>query len=229
MDKQKVIKDIDDRQEQYFDVATQIWNYAEVGYQEEKSAGLLQQHLSEQGFSIEKGVADIPTAFVGSYGSGAPIIAILGEFDALPGVSQTASPFREKRSEVDAGHACGHHLFGAGSMAAAIETKEWMEANNIAGTLRFYGTPAEEGGAGKVYLVRAGLFDDVDAVLHWHPANSNAAHAASSLSNKSAKFRFTGVASHAAASPWHGRSALDGVEAMNMMVNMMRELSLIHI
>ena len=98
-----------------------------------------------------------------------------------------------------------------------------MEANNIAGTLRFYGTPAEEGGAGKVYLVRAGLFDDVDAVLHWHPANSNAAHAASSLSNKSAKFRFTGVASHAAASPWHGRSALDGVEAMNMMVNMMRE------
>ena len=108
-------------------------------------------------------------------------------------------------------------------MAAAIETKEWMEANNIAGTLRFYGTPAEEGGAGKVYLVRAGLFDDVDAVLHWHPANSNAAHAASSLSNKSAKFRFTGVASHAAASPWHGRSALDGVEAMNMMVNMMRE------
>lgn len=223
VDKQKVIKDIDDRQEQYFDVATQIWNYAEVGYQEEKSAGLLQQHLSEQGFSIEKGVADIPTAFVGSYGSGAPIIAILGEFDALPGVSQTASPFREKRSEVDAGHACGHHLFGAGSMAAAIETKEWMEANNIAGTLRFYGTPAEEGGAGKVYLVRAGLFDDVDAVLHWHPANSNAAHAASSLSNKSAKFRFTGVASHAAASPWHGRSALDGVEAMNMMVNMMRE------
>ena len=115
VDKQKVIKDIDDRQEQYFDVATQIWNYAEVGYQEEKSAGLLQQHLSEQGFSIEKGVADIPTAFVGSYGSGAPIIAILGEFDALPGVSQTASPFREKRSEVDAGHACGHHLFGAGS------------------------------------------------------------------------------------------------------------------
>lgn len=223
VDKQKVIKDIDDRQEQYFDVATQIWNYAEVGYQEEKSAGLLQQHLSEQGFSIEKGVADIPTAFVASYGSGAPIIAILGEFDALPGVSQTASPFREKRSEVDAGHACGHHLFGAGSMAAAIETKEWMEANNIAGTLRFYGTPAEEGGAGKVYLVRAGLFDDVDAVLHWHPANSNAAHAASSLSNKSAKFRFTGVASHAAASPWHGRSALDGVEAMNMMVNMMRE------
>jgi len=221
--KNKIIQDIDDRQEDYFAVATEIWNFAEVGYQEEKSSGLLQQHLSEQGFSIDQGVADIPTAFVASYGSGSPIIAILGEYDALPGVSQTSSPYREKRPEVNAGHACGHHLFGAGSMAAAIETKEWMEENDIQGTLRFYGTPAEEGGAGKVYLVRAGLFDDVDAVLHWHPSSSNSAHAASSLSNKSAKFRFTGVASHAAASPWNGRSALDGVEAMNMMANMMRE------
>ena len=124
---------------------------------------------------------------------------------------------------MNAGHACGHHLFGTGSAAASIAVKAWMEKNDIKGTLRFYGTPAEEGGAGKVYMVRAGLFDDVDAVLHWHPSSSNGANAASSLANKSAKFRFYGVASHAAGSPWNGRSALDGVEAMNYMVNLMRE------
>ena len=222
-DKKSIISDIDAKSEEYFSTAMQIWNFAEVGYQEEKSSGLLQEKLSTEGFTINAGVADIPTAFVASYGSGTPVIAILGEFDALPGVSQTASPFREKREDVNAGHACGHHLFGAGSMAAAIEVKEWMQTNNVKGTLRFYGTPAEEGGAGKVYLVREGLFDDVDAVLHWHPGNSNSANAASSLANKSAKFRFYGVASHAAGSPWNGRSALDGVEAMNAMVNQMRE------
>ena len=222
-EKQSIIENIDKRQDKYFSIAKSIWDFAEVGYQEVKSSALLQSQLSENGFTIETGVAEIPTAFIASYGSGQPVVAILGEFDALPGVSQTASPFREKRPEVNAGHACGHHLFGAGSMAAAIEVKQWMEANNIAGTLRYYGTPAEEGGAGKVYMVREGLFDDVDAVLHWHPSNSNSANASSSLANKSAKFRFYGVASHAAGSPWNGRSALDGVEAMNMMVNMMRE------
>jgi len=222
-EKQQIISSIDAEEADYFSVAMQIWNFAEVGYQEEKSSALLQSTLSKEGFSIEKGVAGMPTAFVASYGAGKPVIALLGEFDALPGVSQTASPFREVRKEASAGHACGHHLFGAASMAAAIEVKQWMKANDIKGTLRFYGTPAEEGGAGKVYMVREGLFDDVDAVLHWHPGNANSADAASSLANKSAKFRFRGVASHAAGSPWNGRSALDGVEAMNMMVNMMRE------
>ena len=221
--KQAIVQSIEDKKDDYFSIAKTIWDYAEVGYQEEKSSALLQDKLRESGFSIKKGVAEIPTAFIASYGSGNPVIAILGEFDALPGVSQTASPFREKRADVNAGHACGHHLFGAGSMAAAIEVKNWMVANNIKGTLRFYGTPAEEGGAGKVYMVREGLFDDVNAVLHWHPSNSNSANAASSLANKSAKFRFYGVPSHAAGAPWFGRSALDGVEAMNMMVNMMRE------
>lgn len=222
-DKQAVINTIQSQDDHYFDMAMQIWNFAEVGYQEEKSTALLQSELKNNGFKIEAGVADIPTAFIASYGSGSPIIAILGEFDALPGISQTASPFREKRDDATAGHACGHHLFGSGSAAAAIAVKAWMEDKKIKGTLRFYGTPAEEGGAGKVYLVREGLFDDVDAVLHWHPSNSNGANASSSLANKSAKFRFYGVASHAAGSPWNGRSALDGVEAMNMMVNMMRE------
>jgi len=222
-DKSIVTSKLDARSDHYFDVAMQIWNFAELGYIEEKSTALLQSELKTAGFSVEAGVVGIPTAFVASFGSGSPVIGILGEFDALPGVSQTASPFKEKRDDVNAGHACGHHLFGSGSAAAAIAVKEWMQSNNIKGTLRFYGTPAEEGGAGKAYLVRGGLFDDVDAVLHWHPGSSNGASAASSLANKSAKFRFYGVASHAAGSPWNGRSALDGVEAMNHMVNMLRE------
>lgn len=221
--KQAIISKLDAKSDHYFGIAKQIWDLAELGYQEENSTALLQAELKSAGFSIEAGVADIPTAFIASYGSGKPVIGILGEFDALPGVSQTAAPMKEKRDDVNAGHACGHHLFGTGSAAAAIAVKDWMQANNIKGTLRFYGTPAEEGGAGKVYMVRGGLFDDVDGVLHWHPSSSNGANAASSLANKSAKFRFYGVASHAAGSPWNGRSALDGVEAMNMMVNMLRE------
>lgn len=222
-EKSLIIKALDAKKDHYFDLAMKIWNHAELGYQEIESSKLLKTELEANGFVTETGVAGMPTSFIASYGSGKPIIAFLGEYDALPGVSQTNAPFREKRKEVNAGHACGHHLFGAGSAAAAITVKEWMEKNKIKGTVRFYGTPAEEGGAGKVYMVRAGLFDDVDAVLHWHPGSSNSANASSSLANKSAKFRFYGVASHAAGSPWHGRSALDGVEAMNMMVNMMRE------
>ena len=220
---EEVIAAIDAKSDDYFNIAKSIWTWAELGYQEEKSSALLQKTLTDAGFTITKGVAEIPTAFIAEYGSGSPIIGILGEYDALPGVSQSENPFKEKREEVNAGHACGHHLFGTGSAAASIAVKEWMVKNDINGTIRFYGTPAEEGGAGKVYMVRAGLFDDVDAVLHWHPSNSNSADAASSLANKSAKFRFYGVSSHAAASPWNGRSALDGVEAMNHMVNLMRE------
>jgi len=219
----KVIQELDSKSESYFKVAKQIWNFAEVGYQEYKSSRLLQEILSNEGFDVEVGVAEIPTAFMASYGQGSPIIGILGEFDALPGITQTESPTREERTDVNAGHACGHHLFGVGSAAAAIAVKNWMMSNNIKGTVRFYGTPAEEGGAGKAYMVRAGMFDDVDAVLHWHPANRNAANAASSLANKSAKFRFYGLSAHAASAPHQGRSALDGVEAMNNMVNMLRE------
>ena len=218
-----VLKELENKSDDYFKIAKQIWNYAEVGYLEFKSSKLLQDELSKEGFSIEKGVAEIPTAFIASFGEGHPIIGVLGEFDALPGITQTESPVREEREDVNAGHACGHHLFGVGSAAAAIAVKNWMQRNNIKGTIRFYGTPAEEGGAGKAYMVRAGLFDDVDAALHWHPANRNAANAASSLANKSAKFRFYGLSAHAARSPHQGRSALDGVEAMNYMVNLMRE------
>ena len=172
---------------------------------------------------MQAGVAEIPTAFVATYGSGHPIIAVLGEFDALPGVSQTADPEKKARPEVNAGHACGHHLFGTASAEAAIAVKEWMKATGQKGTLRFYGTPAEEGGSGKVYMVRGGLFNDVDVVLHWHPGDRNNVRMSSSLANKSAKIRFHGIASHAAAAPERGRSALDGVESFDYMMNMMRE------
>ncbi|MCB0606792.1 MAG: amidohydrolase [Lewinellaceae bacterium] len=214
---------LDSRQAQFAGMAQQIWEWAELGYQEYKSSALLQEALKKEGFEVTAGVAEIPTAFVAAYGSGKPVIGILAEFDALPGVSQDKVPYRQERENCTAGHACGHHLFGTASAAAAIAVKKWLLENKFSGTVRLYGCPAEEGGGGKVYLVRAGLFDDVDAVLHWHPGNSNSAVAGSSLANKSAKFRFYGNASHAAASPWNGRSALDGVEAMDMMVNMMRE------
>jgi aminobenzoyl-glutamate utilization protein B len=221
--KQDVMKSIDAGYDQYTQVANKIWEYAEVGYQETKSSALLQETLSQAGFKIEKGVAGMPTAFIASYGTGKPVIGILGEYDALPGVSQDAVPELKKVEGRPAGHACGHHLFGTASAAAAIAVKDWLIANKKGGTIRFYGTPAEEGGSGKVYMVREGLFKDVDVVFHWHPGAQNNASAGSSLANKTGKFRFYGIASHAAAAPDRGRSALDGVEAMNDMVNMMRE------
>ena len=221
--KQDVLKSIDLKTEQYSTVAHKIWEFAEVGYQEVKSSDLLQETLTQSGFKVEKGVAGIPTAFVATYGSGKPVIAILAEFDALPGVSQDAVPEVKSVPGRTAGHACGHHLFGTASSAAAIAVKDWMAANKKTGTIRLYGTPAEEGGSGKVYMVREGLFNDVDIVLHWHPGAGNSASFGTSLANKSGKFRFRGIASHAAASPERGRSALDAVEAMNNMVNMMRE------
>jgi len=205
------------------DAAKAIWDFAEVGYQEQHSSALLQKRLKDAGFRIEAGVAGIPTAFTATYGSGGPVIGILGEFDALPGITQDASPTRSARADRKAGHACGHHLFGVASASAAIAVADWLKASGVEGTVRFYGTPAEEGGAGKVYMVRDGLFKDVDIALHWHPGAENSADIATSNANKSAKFRFRGVSAHAAGAPERGRSALDGVEAMDMMANMMRE------
>ena len=217
-----ILKNLDDKTQEYGDLALEIWDFAEMGYLEEKSAGLLQNTLKDAGFTINAGIAGIPTAFVAEYGSGYPVVAILGEYDALPGLSQQAVPEKKSAGKA-AGHACGHHLFGTASAAASIAVKDWLKSNNIQGTIRFYGCPAEEGGSGKVYMVREGVFDDVDVALHWHPSSQNAASAGAALANKSAKFRFYGVSAHAAGAPERGRSALDGVEAMNVMVNMMRE------
>ena len=218
-----VLASIDAKRDAYGDVALQIWNFAEVGYQEEKSSALLQQQLRDAGFEVKAGVAEIPTAFVAAYGSGEPVIGIIGEFDALPGLSQAAVPDRTPVVDNGPGHGCGHHLFGVGSVAAAVAVKDWLIASKRPGTIRFFGTPAEEGGSGKVYMLRAGLFDDVDAVVTWHPGDRNAASASSTLANVTGKFRFRGQSAHASSAPHRGRSALDGVEAMNAMVNLMRE------
>ncbi len=214
---------VEKRREQDRETALAIWQRAEVGYKEAQSSQILQQELREAGFEVKGAVAGIPTAFVASAGAGKPVIGILAEFDALPGFSQAAVPERSPLKGQNSGHACGHHLFGAGSSSAAIAVKQWLEQTRTAGTIRLYGTPAEEGGAGKVYMARAGLFEDVDVVLHWHPSDANDASPNSSLANRSAKFRFHGQSAHAAGAPDQGRSALDGVEAMNYMTNLLRE------
>jgi aminobenzoyl-glutamate utilization protein B len=204
-------------------VARAIWEYAEVGYQETRSSALLQEELTRAGFRVEAGVAGIPTAFVASAGSGKPVIGILAEYDALPGINQDAVPERKPIAGKNAGHACGHHLFGTASVSAGIALADWLKKSGTPGTIRVYGTPAEEGGSGKVYMVRAGLFNDVDAVMHWHASDVNFGGIDKALANKSAKFRFHGISAHASGAPEKGRSALDGVEAMDHMANMMRE------
>lgn len=214
---------VDGRYSETARLARTLWEYAEVGYQEERSSALLQSALAAEGFTVEAGVADIPTAFVASYGDTGPVIGILAEFDALPGINQDAVALRSPIPNKAAGHACGHNLFGAGSVGAAIAVKHWLDETGAPGIIRLYGTPAEEGGSGKVYMVREGLFEDVDVALHWHPADRNSAAAQTTLANRSAKFRFRGVSAHAAGSPEKARSALDGVEAFNHMVNLMRE------
>jgi aminobenzoyl-glutamate utilization protein B len=221
--KSAAVDAIQSRYSDYKTIALQIWDYAEVGYKEVKSSALLQKTLSDNGFTVKAGVAEIPTAFVASYGSGSPVIGILAEFDALPGLAQQAVPEKAPIDGKNAGHGCGHNLFGTASVAAGIEIKNLIAAKKLQGTIRVYGCPAEEGGSGKVYMVRAGLFNDVDIVIHWHPGDENSVTLTSALANKSAKFRFHGLAAHAAAAPDKGRSALDGVESMDYMVNMMRE------
>ncbi len=207
----------------YKKIALSIWGFAEVGYKEVKSSALLQGTLKANGFTVEAGVAGIPTAFVATYGSGSPVIGILAEYDALPGLSQDSTAVKTPLAGVNSGHGCGHHLFGTGSVAAGIAIKKLLADGRIKGTIKVFGCPAEEGGSGKVYMVREGLFKNVDIVLHWHPGDNNAVTYTSALANKSAKFRFYGIAAHAAASPEQGRSALDAVESLDYMVNMMRE------
>ena len=221
--KAEALLDLQAHYAEYRQVAQRIWGFAEVGYKETKSSALLQEMLRKNGFAVQAGVADMPTAFVATYGSGQPVIGILAEYDALPGLAQQATADKTPIAGQDAGHGCGHNLFGTASVAAGIELKKLLKEGKLHGTIKVYGCPAEEGGSGKVYLVRAGLFNGVDAVLHWHPGSENATMVGKYIANTSAKFRFHGVAAHAAAAPERGRSALDGVEAMDHMVNMLRE------
>ncbi|MEO1998147.1 MAG: amidohydrolase, partial [Planctomycetaceae bacterium] len=204
-------------------VNQQIWRLAEVGLQETRSAALLSDELESAGFKLQRGIAGMPTAFMASYGSGRPIIGLLAEYDALPGMSQAVAPFRKSIEPQAAGHACGHSGLGAGSLGAILAVKSAMEQHKIPGTIRLYGTPAEETVIGKVYMLLAGEFRDLDVCLHWHPASRNEAWSGSSKALVSAKFHFAGTAAHAAGSPESGRSALDAVELMNVGVNYMRE------
>lgn len=221
---EEISKTIEEKREQLIDISNQIWNFAEIHFEEFQSAELLCKALESEGFHVEKGVAELETAFIGSYGSGKPVIAFLGEYDALSGLSQQAGTATKKAiQEGGNGHGCGHNLLGTGSLAAAIALREHMKKHNIPGTIRYYGCPAEEGGSGKTLMVRAGLFDDVDFALCWHPADRNLMMCTSSLANIQASFKFTGRSAHAAQAPHLGRSALDAVELMNVGVNYLRE------
>jgi aminobenzoyl-glutamate utilization protein B len=207
----------------YIQTSRAIWEQPELGFHEAKSSAALQAALQQAGFAVTAGVANEPTAFVATYGEGKPVIGILGEFDALPGLSQDTVAERKPIVAGAPGHACGHNLLGSGAALAAVALREYMERNHIKGTLRYYGTPAEEGGSGKVYMLRAGLFNDVDVVLHWHPADHNAVANGGMLAIVSAKFTFHGVAAHAAAAPERGRSALDAVMLTGTGVEYLRE------
>lgn len=221
-DKASLYSSIHERDDEVWKVARKIWELAEPGYQETESAKLLSNLLETSGFTVVQKVADIPTAFTASFGSGKPVIGILGEYDALPGLAQQDVPVREPRSG-DNGHACGHHLYGAASASAAIAIAERIKAGELTGTVRFYGCPAEEGGSGKVFMAQAGAFDDCDAILHWHPSHENAAGDRSSLARMAVKFRFHGKSAHAAGAPEQGRSALDAVELTNFASQLLRE------
>jgi aminobenzoyl-glutamate utilization protein B len=217
------VADVDQRSDELKAVNHAIWEFAEVGLEEHQSSKLLMSKLRDNGFEVKDGVSDMPTAFVASYGSGKPVIGILAEYDALPGMSQKVDPNRSPVKDGAPGHACGHSGLGTGALGAALAVKAAMDRHEIKGTIRLYGTPAEETVIGKIYMLLDGQFDDLDICLHWHPSTKTGAWAGSSKAVVSAKFTFNGVSAHAAGNPEKGRSALDAVELMNLGVNFMRE------
>ncbi|NTD86170.1 M20 family metallopeptidase [Agrobacterium tumefaciens] len=219
-----IAAEIESMKPHFTTLSDSIWDFAELKFEEKQSAGVLANALEENGFVVRRGVAGMDTAFIGEFGHGKPVIAFLGEFDALAGMSQMAGVAEPKPLEPDAtGHGCGHNLLGVGSLMAAIALARHLKANNLPGTVRYYGCPGEEGGSGKTFMVRAGLFDDVDAALTWHPAPFNGVRSTNNLAVLEYFYRFKGVASHASNAAHLGRSALDAVELMNVGVNFLRE------
>ena len=219
-----IAAEIESMKPHFTTLSDSIWDFAELKFEERQSAGVLANALEENGFVVRRGVAGMDTAFIGEFGHGKPVIAFLGEFDALAGMSQMAGVAEAKPLEPDAtGHGCGHNLLGVGSLMAAIALARHLKANNLPGTVRYYGCPGEEGGSGKTFMVRAGLFDDVDAALTWHPAPFNGVRSTNNLAVLEYFYRFKGVASHASNAAHLGRSALDAVELMNVGVNFLRE------
>lgn len=204
-------------------ISDRIWAYAELGLKEHKSAALQIQYLKDQGFEIRTGIGGMDTAFVGSWGTGKPVIAFMGEYDAIPMVSNKAVPRKDPLVAGGSGHGCGHNLLGVGAMAGAVALKELARKNHLPGTVRYYGCPAEESSFGKTWMVRDGVFDDVDIALTWHPGSANMVRNSTSLADLVYKFNFYGRTAHASGDPWNGRSALDGVELMNAGIERMRE------
>ncbi len=222
--REKIFESVERNRQKYEDLSGLIWDYSETGFQEVRSSETIAAALEAEGFAVKMGVAGMETAFIGSFGSGKPVIAILGEYDALPGLSQEAAlPEKREREPGGDGHGCGHNLLGIGALAAAVSVKDFLEAAGVSGTIRYYGCPGEEFGCGKTFMVRAGVFGDVDLAFCWHPSDINAVWQARTLANLSVYFRFQGKASHAAASPHLGRSALDAVELTNVGANYLRE------
>ncbi|MGH9752478.1 MAG: amidohydrolase [Blastocatellia bacterium] len=221
--KEEAVASIEKRKAEMIKLSDQIWAFAETALREHKSSEALSRYAEQQGFKVERGVAGMPTAFIATYGQGQPVIGILGEFDALPGISQKASPVKEPLEAGAPGHGCGHNLFGVASLGAAVAVKELMAAGKLKGTVRFYGTPAEESVYGKVYMARDGLFKDLDVCLAWHPASETRADVDSTQALVDFIVEFKGRTAHAAFDPWNGRSAADGVEAFTNGVNLLRE------
>jgi aminobenzoyl-glutamate utilization protein B len=221
--KEAAVASVDRHRPELVDLANQVWGFAETALKETRSAKALADYAEAQGMKVERGVAGMPTAFVASYGEGKPIIAVLGEYDALPGISQKAQTTQEPARAGAPGHGCGHNLFGAASLGAAVAIKELIAAGRLGGTVRFYGTPAEEAVGGKTYMLREGLFRDVDVVLAWHPNDETLADTRSSQAMVETMVEFHGQAAHAAFDPWNGKSALDGAELFTHAINMLRE------
>ena len=221
--KKAIITSIEKHEANLIKISDDIWALAETAFEEHTSSKLLSDYAEQHGFTVERGVAGMPTAFVATYGSGSPVISVLGEFDALPGISQKAQPTKSPLNEGAAGHGCGHNLFGAGSLGAAIAIKELIENGTIKGTVKFMGTPSEEKYFGKIWMVNAGLWDDVDVNISWHPSASIEADVQSSLALVDFKIEFFGQAAHASSDPWNGRSASDALEIYTTGINYYRE------
>jgi len=221
--KNESMKLVENRKTMLVEIADALWDYAEIALLELKSSEHLANILEQEGFVVKREVADMPTAFVASFGSGKPVIGILAEYDALPGLSQQELPFQKERYDGEPGHGCGHNLFGAGSLGAALVIKDLLEQGRLNGTIKLYGCPAEEDIGGKLYMARDGLFDELDACLAWHPSYETKVDVRGNQAIDDLEIEFFGTASHAAFDPWQGRSALDALEMTTFGLNLLRE------
>ena len=221
--KKELLNSIEQKSSELTVLSDKIWAAAEVAFREEKSSEYLIKYAEENGLKVEKGLAGMPTAFTATYGEGKPVIGIIGEFDALPGLSQTTDSFRNELTEGGAGHGCGHNLFGTASLGAAVAIKELIEKGDLTGTVKFFGTPAEEKFFGKLWMIREGVFDDVDITMDWHPADHTEANVQPSLALVDFMVEFTGQSAHASADPWNARSANDALELYTSGINAYRE------